>query len=604
MEKFICECGKEFDSYSSRGKHRAHCKVFKEMKNAYLRHKKFCLHCGKELTDEQNWKGVRYCSHRCYSASEEGHQLFDRSLATNRRNPYFNYKQFNRYNTKDNGFLYLVRRGSRLKVGSTQNIYKRLQELFIGDNDLEVIRVIYADSLLISYSETLILNSIIHDNEYININEKNKLINIFDNLVTWLSLNGYNDEYPELLNEYDIKILDISDFRKEYSMIFGGELSKWNYNIDESKLRFSDESHDFSCNFDDEDRLFTLSSGLITHNCRLRLDLRELIKAGGGLFGAGDKTGSIGVVTLNLSKISYISSMLVKGDKDNSDYSKADEILGHYPALRSRVRVLLASSADQDYEELAKRVYFVIIKYFMDLARQSLMIKRDKVQELMDLGIIPYTKKYLGNFNSHFNTLGVNAGHEACLNLLGKGIESEEGKHFMEDTLKFMLKVLSDYQEEDNGQLLWNLEATPAEGASTRFAKKDKKDFKNIITGAGTGGSFYTNSTQLPDNYSENIFEVFEHQDSLQPLYTSGTVQHIYMNESTHNWRVIQSLVKKLFTNYRLPYLSISPDLCVCPIHGKLPHNYKFCPYEHTEEDIQKLLKEGIISEKDILEED
>lgn len=338
--------------------------------------------------------------------------------------------------------------------------------------------------------------------------------------------------------------------------------------------------------------------------CRLRLDLRELIKTGGGLFGAGDKTGSIGVVTLNLSKISYLSSMLVKGDKDNPDYSKADEILSHYPALRSRVRVLIASSEGQEYEELSKRVYFVIIKYFMDLARQSLMIKRDKVQESMDLGLIPYTKKYLGNFNSHFNTLGVNAGHEACLNLLGKGIESEEGQQFMEDTLNFMLKVLSDYQEEDNGQLLWNLEATPAEGASTRFAKKDKKDFKNIVTGAGTGGSFYTNSTQLPDNYSENIFEVFEHQNSLQPLYTSGTVQHIYMNEPTHNWKVIQSLVKKLFTNYRLPYLSISPDICVCPIHGKLPHNYQFCPYEHTEEDIQKLLKEGIITESDILDED
>lgn len=376
----------------------------------------------------------------------------------------------------------------------------------------------------------------------------------------------------------------------------------WDSDLAKDIFTFADEANSpYFSNFLNSDQQ---QSDVRSMCCRLRLDLRELIKTGGGLFGAGDKTGSIGVVTLNLSKISYLSSMLVKGDKDNPDYSKADEILSHYPALRSRVRVLIASSEGQEYEELSKRVYFVIIKYFMDLARQSLMIKRDKVQESMDLGLIPYTKKYLGNFNSHFNTLGVNAGHEACLNLLGKGIESEEGQQFMEDTLNFMLKVLSDYQEEDNGQLLWNLEATPAEGASTRFAKKDKKDFKNIVTGAGTGGSFYTNSTQLPDNYSENIFEVFEHQNSLQPLYTSGTVQHIYMNEPTHQWKVIQSLVKKLFTNYRLPYLSISPDICVCPIHGKLPHNYKFCPYEHTEEDIQKLLKEGIISEEDILEEE
>lgn len=376
----------------------------------------------------------------------------------------------------------------------------------------------------------------------------------------------------------------------------------WDSDLAKDIFTFADEANSpYFSNFLNSDQQ---QSDVRSMCCRLRLDLRELIKTGGGLFGAGDKTGSIGVVTLNLSKISYLSSMLVKGDKDNPDYSKADEILSHYPALRSRVRVLIASSEGQEYEELSKRVYFVIIKYFMDLARQSLMIKRDKVQESMDLGLIPYTKKYLGNFNSHFNTLGVNAGHEACLNLLGKGIESEEGQQFMEDTLNFMLKVLSDYQEEDNGQLLWNLEATPAEGASTRFAKKDKKDFKNIVTGAGTGGSFYTNSTQLPDNYSENIFEVFEHQNSLQPLYTSGTVQHIYMNEPTHNWKVIQSLVKKLFTNYRLPYLSISPDICVCPIHGKLPHNYQFCPYEHTEEDIQKLLKEGIITESDILDED
>ena len=376
----------------------------------------------------------------------------------------------------------------------------------------------------------------------------------------------------------------------------------WDSDLAKDIFTFADEANSpYFSNFINSDQQ---QSDVRSMCCRLRLDLRELIKTGGGLFGAGDKTGSIGVVTLNLSKISYLSSMLVKGDKDNPDYSKADEILSHYPALRSRVRVLIASSEGQEYEELSKRVYFVIIKYFMDLARQSLMIKRDKVQESMDLGLIPYTKKYLGNFNSHFNTLGVNAGHEACLNLLGKGIESEEGQQFMEDTLNFMLKVLADYQEEDNGQLLWNLEATPAEGASTRFAKKDKKDFKNIITGAGTGGSFYTNSTQLPDNYSENIFEVFEHQNRLQPLYTSGTVQHIYMNEPTHQWKVIQSLVKKLFTNYRLPYLSISPDICVCPIHGKLPHNYQFCPYEHTEEDIQKLLKEGIITESDILDED
>lgn len=376
----------------------------------------------------------------------------------------------------------------------------------------------------------------------------------------------------------------------------------WDSDLAKDIFTFADEANSpYFSNFINSDQQ---QSDVRSMCCRLRLDLRELINAGGGLFGAGDKTGSIGVVTLNLSKIAYISKEIATGDADSHDYKAADEILSHYPALRSRVRVLVSSNEDLDNTAMSKQIYFIMVKYFMDLARQSLMIKRDKVQESLDLGLIPYTKKYLGNFNSHFNTLGVNAGHEACLNLLGKGIETEEGRQFMEDTLNFMLKTLSDYQEEDHGHLLWNLEATPAEGASTRFAKKDKKDFENIITGAGTGGSFYTNSTQLPDNYSENIFEVFEHQNALQPLYTSGTVQHIYMDEPTHNWKTIQSLVKKLFTNYRLPYLSISPDVCICPIHGKLPHNYDYCPYDHSEEDIQRLLKEGIITEADILEVD
>ena len=259
------------------------------------------------------------------------------------------------------------------------------------------------------------------------------------------------------------------------------------------------------------------------------------------------------------------------------------------------VRVQITNADDNEKDDTLRVIYFMMIRYFMDLARKSLLIKRDKVQDSLDMGLMPYTKKYLGNFNSHFNTLGVNAGHEACLNALDVGIEDPKGKQFMVDTLNFMLNRLSDYQEHDNGRLLWNLEATPAEGAGTRFAKKDRADFNEIITGAGTNGSFYTNSTQLPDDYSENIFEVFDHQDALQPLYTSGTVQHIYMNEPTHNWRIIQDLVKRLFTNYRLPYISISPDICVCPIHGKLPHTYEYCPYEHTEEEIALLKKQGII---------
>lgn len=374
----------------------------------------------------------------------------------------------------------------------------------------------------------------------------------------------------------------------------------WDSELAKDIFTFADEANSpYFSNFINSDQQ---QSDVRSMCCRLRLDLRELIKSSSGLFGSGDKTGSIGVVTLNLSKIGYISRVIA--DKtETEDHTSAVEILKHYPKLYAQIQDLLQLE-DDTVGRLDKKIYFCMVKYLMDLARESLIIKRNKVMESMDMGLIPYTKKYLGNLDSHFNTLGVNAGHEACLNLLGEGIESEEGRRFMKDTLNYMLKVLSDYQEEDEGKLLWNLEATPAEGASTRFAKKDRKDFQDIITGAGTNGVFYTNSTQLPDNYSENIFEVFEHQNELQPLYTSGTVQHIYMNEPTHNWRVIQSLVKKLFTNYKLPYLSISPDICVCPIHGRLPHNYKYCPYEHTDEDIQRLLQIGIITEDDILEDE
>lgn len=367
----------------------------------------------------------------------------------------------------------------------------------------------------------------------------------------------------------------------------------WDSELAEIIFKFADEANSpYFSNFINSDQS---QDDVRSMCCRLRLDLRELIKAGGGLFGAGDKTGSIGVVTLNLSKIAYISRVLVKNDKGEHDYEKAREILNHYPELKSMVRVQINNAENEDKDTTLRVIYFMMIRYFMDLARKSLLIKRDRCQDSLDMGLMPYTKKYLGNFNSHFNTLGVNAGHEACLNALDVGIDDPAGKEFMVETLNFMLQRLSDYQESDNGKLLWNLEATPAEGAGTRFAKKDRADFNEIITGAGTNGSFYTNSTQLPDDYSENIFEVFDHQDALQPLYTSGTVQHIYMNEPTHNWKVIQNLVKKLFTNYRLPYISISPDICVCPIHGKLPHTYEYCPYEHTEEEIALLEKQGII---------
>jgi len=354
--------------------------------------------------------------------------------------------------------------------------------------------------------------------------------------------------------------------------------------------------------------------------CRLRLDLRELDKSTGGLFGAGDSTGSVGVVTLNLSKIGYIARVLTdfydttddKWDRTSTvrsdyvvnglvvdpreEYDKAIEIISHYPELSSRIRIELRKR-DENSKIF---IYTMMIQYFMDLARKSLIIKRELVQNSIDNGLVPYTKRYLGNIDHHFNTIGVNAGHEMCLNMIDKGIDTKEGKDLALYTLNYMLNRLSDYQEQDNGKLLWNLEATPAEGASTRFAKIDRKDFKGIITGGGTNMEFYTNSTQLPDSFTDNIFEALDHQESLQSLYTSGTVLHIYMDEPVHNWKVIQSLVKKIFTNYKVPYISISPNICVCPVCGKLNHVKEWCSGPHDPDRVKELLEMGIITKDDI----
>lgn len=394
----------------------------------------------------------------------------------------------------------------------------------------------------------------------------------------------------------------------------------WDSKLAEKIFTYADESNTpYFSNFINSDNS---PEEVRSMCCRLRLSVRELEKKTGGLFGSGDSTGSIGVVTLNLSRIGYMARVLAdfynKEDQiwnrksvireeyqtdENTEVhtgpevDKVIEILEHYPELFSRVNIELRKRNENTKIVL----YTMMIQYFMDIGRKSLLIKRQVVQESMDSGMIPYTKRYLGTFDNHFNTLGVNAGHEMCLNMLDKGIETEDGKNLAEYTLQFMLDRLSDYQEEDQGKLLWNLEATPAEGTSTRFAKGDRKDFKGIVTGGGSNMEFYTNSTQLPDYYTDNIFEAFDHQESLQTKYTSGTVQHIYMNEPVHDWKVIQSLVKNLFTNYKLPYISISPTITVCPICGKLIHNTEWCDGPHDPKKVKELIKLGVLSKDEVI---
>ena len=265
--------------------------------------------------------------------------------------------------------------------------------------------------------------------------------------------------------------------------------------------------------------------------CRLRLDKRELRKRGGGLFGSDEFTGSIGVVTINLPQIGY-----------------------------------LAKNEEQ---------FFKRLDYLMDLAKQSLCIKRKVIQKLYDGGLFPYTKRYLKTLNNHFNTIGLCGMNECCLNFLGVNIVNPTGKAFAEKVLDYMRQKMQDYQEE-TGEL-FNLEATPAESTSYRLARHDKQNYPDIIA-SGTSDPYYTNSTQLPVDFTSDIFEALDQQESLQTRYTGGTVFHTYMGEQIKDWKACRDLVKTIMANYRIPYLTISPVYSICPVHGYLSGEHAECP--------------------------
>ncbi len=270
--------------------------------------------------------------------------------------------------------------------------------------------------------------------------------------------------------------------------------------------------------------------------CRLQLDLRELLKRGGGLFGSAEMTGSIGVVTINMARLGY----LYKGDKK---------------ALLERLAEL------------------------MDLAKSTLEKKRKFVQEMYDRGLYPYTRRYLPGFNNHFSTIGVNGMNEMIRNFTGdrENIATDRGIEFAKEVLEFMRERLKIYQEETGN--LYNLEATPAEGTTYRFAKEDKKRFPDIIQAGFEDSPYYTNSSQLPVDYTDDPFEALELQDELQTMYTGGTVLHLYMSEKLSSPEAAKNLVKKAITNFRLPYISITPVFSVCPKHGYIPGEYEYCPY-------------------------
>ena len=271
--------------------------------------------------------------------------------------------------------------------------------------------------------------------------------------------------------------------------------------------------------------------------CRLRLDLRELRKKSGGFFGSGESTGSVGVVTINLPRIAY-----------------------------------LAANEEEFYQRLDR---------MMDISARSLHIKREIITRLMNEGLYPYTKRYLGTFNNHFSTIGLVGMNEAGLNAkwLKADMTDARTQQFAKDVLNHMRERLSDYQEKYDNEL-YNLEATPAESTSYRLAKHDVKRYPDIITAGGNGDApYYTNSSHLPVSFTEDIFAALDIQDELQTLYTSGTVFHAFLGEKLPSWESAAKLVKTIAENYRLPYYTMSPTYSVCPKHGYLSGEQFTCPH-------------------------
>ena len=269
--------------------------------------------------------------------------------------------------------------------------------------------------------------------------------------------------------------------------------------------------------------------------CRLRLDLRELRKKSGGFFGSGESTGSIGVVTINLPRLAYE-----------------------------------ASSEKEFYEKLDR---------LMDISARSLSVKRQVITKLLEAGLYPYTKRYLGTFANHFSTIGLVGMNEACLNAcwLKQDLTNETAQQFAKDVLNHMRERLSDYQEKYGD--LYNLEATPAESTTYRFAKHDKETYPDIITANDNGNPYYTNSSHLPVSYTEDVYSALDIQDELQTLYTSGTVFHAFLGEKLPDWKAAATLVRKIAENYRLPYYTMSPTYSVCKDHGYLTGEQYTCPH-------------------------
>ncbi len=312
-------------------------------------------------------------------------------------------------------------------------------------------------------------------------------------------------------------------------------------------------THDFPWDSENADRLFEMTAryGLPYFQnflnsdmqpnqvrsmcCRLQLDVRELLKRGGGLFGSAEQTGSLGVVTINCARLGYLH----QGDRRG--------LYEHLDAL-------------------------------LEMAKESLEVKRKVIQHHMDAGLYPYTKRYLGTLRNHFSTIGVNGLHEMVRNFTedAEGLHTPAGRALAIELLDHVRTVLVRFQEETGH--LYNLEATPAEGTTYRFAKEDRKRFPDILQAGTAEAPYYTNSSQLPVGFTDDPFEALQLQDELQTKYTGGTVLHLYMAEQISSAQACKNLVRKALGRFRLPYLTVTPTFSICPVHGYLAGEHEFCP--------------------------
>jgi ribonucleoside-triphosphate reductase len=288
--------------------------------------------------------------------------------------------------------------------------------------------------------------------------------------------------------------------------------------------------------------------------CRLRLDLRELLKKGNGLFGSAEQTGSIGVVTLNMARIGYLF-------KDG------------YPT---------------NYNDMKAH-----IKNLCTIAKDALEVKRQFLTERLEAGFYPFTKRWLGTYRNFFSTIGVNGINEMIRNYTGDidDITTPNGQGMAEDILNFIRDLMVEFQKETGH--LYNLEATPAEGATTRFAKSDKEKYPDILQAGTEEAPYYTNSSQLPVGFTDDPFTALDLQDKLQTKYTGGTVLHLYMASKLPNAATCKKFVKRVLTNYNLPYISITPVFSICPKHGYVAGQHKYCPICEHEYEAERLLKEN-----------